>query len=170
MIEDIEESVLDKLRKILRLVQEGQSGEKVAATKLLKQLLEKYKLKVEDIQVIKRKKRILLYKNKAEKRLLGGCMDKVLQGADVYMQKDRLCLYADMSEWEYLQVRELFEFHKNNFYNEFEKLMLAYIHKHVLFHPRESSGESTLSQEEIAEIIAMMSGLSDKSLTKRIQA
>lgn len=169
-MEEIDESVLDKLRKILKHIQEGQSGEKIAAAKLLKQLLEKYKLKIEDIQVIKRKKRIMLYKNKAEKRLLVGCMDKVLLGADIYAQKDRQCLYANMSEWEYLQVRELFEFHKDNFYNEFEKLMLAYVHKHKLFHPRESSGESTMTQEEINEIIAMMSGLSDKSLTKRIEA
>ena len=141
-----DEKVLQKLRKLYALATQGVAGEKENAERLLHELLEKYGLTIDAVDENK-KKRHEFYVPKKHHMLVcnifvnyfGGNerFDTDLHIYDDLYNRNRIIVKVDCTPWEFVEYKELVDWHIQNFAREWRKIRKnfcsAYIEKHNLY-------------------------------------
>ena len=141
-----DEKVLQKLRKLYALATQGVAGEKENAERLLHELLEKYGLTIDAVDE-NRKERHQFYALKKYHMLVcnifvnyfGGNerFDTDLHIYDDLYNKNRIIVRVDCTPWEFVEYKELVDWHTQNFAREWRKVRKnfcsAYIEKHNLY-------------------------------------
>lgn len=134
------EQAAEKLKKIKALAERGVGGEKDSATKLYRDLLEKYQ--IEEAEVLE--DRVTLhwfsYSDNLEEDLLTQIFYKVT-GSPSYRvytgkysrRKKRGC---DCTEVEAVEIKMLFDFYKGELKREMEAFLIAFRRKNDLFPDR----------------------------------
>lgn len=174
-------SIIDKAKKILALVERGQDGEARAAKIALENLLEKHGFTIEDIKQTKRTERKFAVRGKEERSVFIHCLLKmfgrkseVADSASSY--KRDAALYADMTEIEYLEFKSFFQFHLQNYRKERNKLLAnitsAYVNKHDLFAGDDSSNANTddVNWDEVYQIMKLSDTMNSVSYFKSIES
>lgn len=171
--------IKSKLKKILALAETGLDGEKLLAKEKLTQLLEDYDLTLEDLQQEKRQKRIFkgITTNKILKLFLYICGKVKNVTSETYYKTERKECIIECTEAEEQEIKNLFEWHKKNMQEEFEKLFndffVAYCSKHRLY-PEQQNDEDSEEQgpvdiEKLMRIMSLRQNMSDKTYCKRIE-
>jgi len=135
------ELIIEKLKKIKKLAEEGFDGEMQAAVYLLNQQLKKHNLTIDDLQDEVEKERCFTAIGDNERFALLMCCLKVI-GIDrsyglKYYRGELKKQYISLTEIEYIDISQMFDFHKKNMKKEFEKMVLdfqkSYQYKHGLY-------------------------------------
>lgn len=170
------DKIIEKLRKIKELADGGLRGEAITAKKKLEEGLSRHGLSLADLEDVKRSPRKFKYFYGAEKELILQIVMKELQLSSInYVSyKKKKLISVELSDIEYLEVQAQVDFHVKQYRKELRKRMetfyQAYLAKHRIYGA--SSGEeseSSLSDQEIAEIILMAQGLEDVSYYKSLK-
>jgi hypothetical protein len=170
------ESIIEKLKKIQVLAQRGEMGEMQAAKRKLEELLAKYGLTLDDLNDNALRERVLTVPKDVE-ILFVQCCFKIIgakrTGQIWYVKSEK---HAELTDMEYIELRQLFDFHRANYRCELKKLKKdfenAYQFKHGLYcsDSSETTNDKPLSRKEIEAIIRLSSGLSDVTFHKAIES
>lgn len=162
------ETIISRLKKVKELADRGESGEAIAAKNKLLILLEKHNLTLEDIIEDKKKDYKFKYVYSREKSIMLHCISKVTDNPNLeysHYKNKKKEFFVKLTEWQYIESKDLINFHVSQFRKETEKkmkfLLSAYMNKHHLFAESAESSGKEMTPEEYAEFLKAYSGLSD---------
>ena len=156
---------INLLKKLKELSERGVGGEKIEATKLLDKLLKKYNLSETDLGSEEIKEIKLTFKGAEEENLLLQVCYKVFGTTESVTNKvfyyrygkgSRNTKIIECTSSEAAQIVLLYDFYRELWKKEREKLFSAFIQKNEIFGKSESNS-SDLSDEEICELLKLMS-------------
>ena len=189
------DSIIEKARKVLALVEQGVEGEAQAA-KFALEALKKHGLTIEDLKNEKRERREFSIKSRNEILIFNHCIinmfghSSAVWGRTYTYKRDYRHVYAEMTDIEYLDFKPFFEFHIKQFRKELKKMIAAtdemvkaqfiemiaatktaYINRQNLFDPNSSEKEddrktSNIDMQELYRIIQIMDSMESASYHK----
>jgi len=153
---------LDRIKllvtKVNELVKRGVDGEKQAAQKKLEKLLKKYGIDINDINNDDKHKRIFRIKNREDYlSILVQVIWDIVPRLDVVQNTKRLEIYCNLTNEQYIEVKEKFESYWNLWFKEKEQFMLAFIIKNNL-----GVGKGNSSKDAKPMSKEMTDGIRDK--------
>lgn len=90
--------------------------------------------------------------------------------APIYNHKNTKFISSGVTNFEEIEIRELFDFHWKQYKKErlktIKSLQLAYVQKHKLFSDAPKSSKSDISYEDLSRMISMMSQMENVSYQK----
>lgn len=155
---------LDKIKSLLNkvnaLAERGIDGEKDAARKKLKVLLEKYGIALKEIQANKRIKREFSLKNKTD------CLDIFQHCVYVCAPKVKVFVYTysckafcSLTPEEFVAVSEKFRYYWKLYEKQKAQFLHAFLIKNNLSVSNEDNDNPTLSDVETKELMKLVSAL-----------
>lgn len=163
--------IKERIRKVLVMAQRGEPGERDNAQRLLTQLLEKYKLTLEDINP-KAQATVhwFRFRSAIERQLLVQCVAKVTSRATLSPWGRRKAkgkghrpgiVGFEMTPIEYAEARHMYDHFRKHWKKQVESLLTAFITRYDLqAPPSDTPGDSEpMSDEEYEAVRAMMRGL-----------
>lgn len=187
------EAIIEQLKKVKELSERGIDGERASAEKLLKKLLKKYNMNLEDLTQDSKEVYEFTFKNQQQKTLIYNIVGKVLNTSDFDSYKIRSDKDSERYEKRYktksrgfeltkaqfVEVCELRDFYFELFDVEFEKMkkmiLMSFLHKHDIFpdsqeDSEEEESENPYSFEDLMLMRKMSSSMQNKSYTKKIES
>lgn len=166
------EPIKQLIRKIHTLSLRGIDGEAEAAKRKLDELLEKYGVDLSDVVSDTMKTYRFPYKTVQEEKLIVQCY--VTLGVDPpkifeYSRRGRKLkeVGLNMTPAQHIDLQGMVEYYKAALKKEIDRLFVAFVQRHKLFSPLPSDGKDTsMSIEEIEQMVAMMRGLGEKTYFK----
>lgn len=170
--------IKERLKKLYALALRGVGGEKEQAEAILKRLIKKYGVSLDDLDEEIIKEYEIKYSGEAERKLLNQIVYKVTNETGhtfnfYYTQSGRTCravLGVSCTEAQKMEIEFLFNFYKQLYKKELEVFLRAFIHKHQLFGELKEGEKGTqLSPEEELRLFSIMRGLSDEKPVLQIE-
>lgn len=176
------ETIKLKILKLRELALRGEHEEAKNAQRRLDNMLSKYNLSLDEILAEKENKKERFF-------VISSFFDKlffqcVFQALDIkhlsYKETKKGHYYIEMTELEYAELISLFEWHKQNYKKEYDKMIKsfssAYIQKHEIWNKTISRDDEQLDYskideidfEELRRIIALENSMSDNKYVKMI--
>ena len=161
------DKIIEKLKKIAALAEQGVGGEKTNAVIILERLLKKHDLTWEDLKdEDKTAIYYFTYKNRWEKSILFACADRATNGIKTYRQvRSRNKLGLEMTPIQNIEFCCLWEYYKRLWRKEIKRMTTAFVLKHHLYidssEEDDDKSRNKLSAEEIEKIRIMIYGLSE---------
>ena len=128
------DNIKEKLKKIKELADKGVDGEAIAAQAQLEKLLEKHGLTIEDLFTEKKTERGFKVKNEELTifvQVLCSIVGNRIKETYNYKGKKSV-IYLELTDIEYIDVSQQYEFHKNQLAKEKKKtlkdLEIAYVY------------------------------------------
>lgn len=171
------ETIIEKLKKVKTLAERGEAGEAKVAKRLLDLLLSKHGLTIEDITDDVKHSYLFKYAFANEKSVMLQCISRVTDDPKLtysHRKDKRKEFWVDLTEWQYVEAKDMIEFHLKQFRKEMKLKMAAflsaYINKHNLFADSEEGGESQLTPEQMEELIRAYQGMEgQETYTKKLE-
>lgn len=168
----------ERLKKLYALAMRGVGGEKEQAQAILKKLLKKYAMTLDDLDEEVIQEYDLEYHGKEQDRILMQTVYKVTDSSDSfshlqYNHSGRACrtrLRVRCTAAQKAEIEFLFSFYVKLWEKEKEALLQAFFQKHCIFgNPKEGESGKELSDEELEKMYALMHGLSDETPLLQIE-
>jgi hypothetical protein len=172
------EKIIDRLKKIKELAERGVQGEAQAAKLLLEKLLKQHNITIEELSDEKREECSFNADNRTLAVLFMCLVNQigVKRAKELYQYKRDKKYYIELTLLEYIEIKQLFNFHKKQYKKEFEKMKMnlerAYQHKHDLEPIRDDDsekGESTMTLDDLNAMINIVRNLEDVCYRKQIE-
>lgn len=166
----VDEKKLELMKKLRALAERGIGGEKETAEKKLALLMKKYNIEEEELSDEKLIDFDFRYKNNFEFQLLRQLFYKIADGREKYTYKygkgSKTIYGISCTKAEGLQIQIEYDFYRELWKEECDFFFSAFIQKHEIFKKIEDggAGQSTLTNEEIERMLAMMEGMQDKTI------
>lgn len=144
------ESIKSKIRKLHALAVGGTAGEARNAQKLLDKLCAEYGITLDEILDQESKKWYSFYVGgkKIHRKLFFQCYFKITNQSNISYRQvygEKATIEVELTAYEYVEIKSLFEWHKTNFQRDLETMMQtlidAYCSKHSLFSTRRREPE-----------------------------
>ena len=171
------DALLKKLKALTVLAERGVGGEAENAEAILKQLMQKYEIREDEIEDEVRERRDFYFHGAEQEKLLRQIVYKVTNGGLAYSlvysrtgRKCRTTLGADCTIAEKLEIEFLFDFYTRLWEREKKVFLSAFIQKHKIFADIPTDSGQEFSLEEIAKIRTLMGGMSEESPVKELEA
>jgi len=161
-MDEIEDKVRQRIKKLQALAERGVGGEATTARKKIEQLMGKYGIQsLDELAEEKAEYFLFSYNGELEKILLKQCMYKVIGyehgGREYYHTtgyRQKVGVYCTKAQR--IEIELEFDFHKNIFRLEARDFLIAYIRKQELFPedaPVEHVSTDDLSEEDLKSIM-----------------
>jgi hypothetical protein len=172
------DTIIQKLKKVKELADRGEAGEALAAKAKLLELLGKHGLSLDDITEDIKKEYKFRYAFSDEKDIVLQCISKVVDDPRLsysYRRDKRKEFFVKLTEWQYIEAKDLIDFHIRQYRAEKKRkmkaLFSAYLNHHHLFADSSEPGNGKMTPEEYAEFIKAYSGLMDsETYAKKLPA
>lgn len=179
------ETIKSKILKLRELALRGEHEEAKNAQRHLDNMLSKYNLSLDRILEEKnqKKSRFFIIRTFYDK-LFFQCVFQVLNISTLsYKEIKKGHYYIEMTELEYAELISLFEWHKQNYKIEYDKMVKsfssAYIQKHEIWRKTrptdeeleklKDSEDDEIDYDEMKRIIALQNSMSDNKYVKMIE-
>jgi hypothetical protein len=177
----ISDALMRRIGKIKALADRGVDGEQAAAQSMLENILARHNLTMADIEDAKPVRHWVEveFSGKHERTLMTQVICKVAGvsgGVPIRQRKGtRSRFYVELSAAEQVEVEFVFELMRRALADEFDKALIAFIHRNSLFGPAGECDEPTpeRSPEERArlrQISAMAEAMNPVNVRKAIAA
>mgnify|MGYP003642275199 CR=1 FL=1 len=115
------ESIMDKLQKVLALVERGEDGEQESAERLLNNLLEKYEMTIEDLRLEEQKVHRVWWDTKAESQLIIQIFGMLFGRKRTFNTND-CCIYRSNNAGADLNLTDLEWIEFESHYHHYRKI------------------------------------------------
>lgn len=140
----------DVLLKLKALSERGIGGEKENATILLEKMMKKYNISEEELQVEETRPVIIDLRNKIEVRLCSQILWAYFDTKLFKFNKKRIKYYTELTSSQEIEFRYILSVYLNNFYDEEESFLIAYVQKNNIFPSTSKAKESEeMTDEEV---------------------
>ena len=172
--------IIDKLKKLLALAERGEQGEAENARRLLEAELRKHGLTFDDIREENKRTRMFKYNSNEERTLLIQILVNYLGSkSDAFNKstynKYKKQVYIDLTDMEYIDISNMYDFFKAQFRKERKRLLQdmikAFVQKHRIFDstPQEcQEDDREIDWEELKRIFALSSTMEDVTFRKQL--
>jgi hypothetical protein len=158
------EEIIQRLLKVQALAQRGEAGEKEAASRMLRQIMEKYNLTESDLAGLQYNWYKFSYRTAYEKQLLYQILVSVRTHVRATKPLHR-AIEAELLPEQYEKAVELYTILRSMLKDEFEMLYTAFINKHNIFPDEAIHGDDEareeLDIEKLLKITKLMASMSD---------
>ncbi len=168
------ESIVEQIKKVKALADNGVDGEKENAKNFLEKLLKKHKVSLDELLTVQTKEYKFRYKTEFEKKILFQCIAKY---ANIKTYKNYLTpkgkivknvIAVDLTKMQFLDIEASAKFYVKLFTKDLNLFFTAFITKHKIFRDKSededsNNNESELSLAEIEAIVNMMAGLTNSN-------
>lgn len=174
------EKIKEKLLKLQSLAERGYKGEALAAQRALSNLLMKYNLTIEDLCDDKLEWRwIKVGRGKDYKTILFQCYYQVVDKTEATYKEPKGLgeIGFELTNAQYADLMSLFDFHKNQFKKERDKILKnlcrAYISKHEIWNKTDSEDDDEVDRkpmdlETLHSMLALINGMENVSYHKQL--
>jgi hypothetical protein len=178
----ISEALMRRIGKIKALAERGVDGEQAAAQSMLENILARHNLTMADIEDEKPVRHWVEveFVGKHERTLMTQVICKIAGvsgGVPIRQRKGtRSRFYVELSAAEHVEVEFVFELMRTALADEFDKTLIAFIHRNRLFGPvrdKDDAPEPEITPEERArlrQIAAMAEAMNPVNVRKAITA
>lgn len=172
--------IIDKLKKLLALAERGEQGEAENARRLLEAELRKHGLTFDDIREENKRTRMFKYNSNEERTLLIQVLVNYLGSkSDAFNKstynKYKKQVYIDLTDMEYIDISNMYDFFKAQFRKERKRLLQdmikAFVQKHRIFDstPQERPDDDReIDWDELKRILALSSTMEDVTFRKQL--
>lgn len=169
------ENINEKIKKLRELVERGIGGEAENAQRLLNAIIEKYGIKLSEIDEEEEKETrySFYYKNRNEETLILQIIAviKNTQKVKAFSKtNDRKHIIFELTQSQYICARELIDWHVKQMRKEFDEMKrlfsTSYICKHNLY-PEIDKGD-TPPDEDSLKVMAIASAMSEEKYHKQL--
>lgn len=172
--------IIDKLKKLLALAERGERGEADNARRLLEAELRRHGLTLEDICSDSKRARMFKYNSNEERGLLIQVLVNYLGSkSDAFSEstynKRKRQVYIDLTDMEYIDISNMYDFYKTQFKKERKRLLhdmiLAFVQKHSLYDSTPSErpdDDREIDWDELKRILALSSTMEDVTFRKQL--
>jgi len=158
------ERVLERIRKVWALANQGEGGEKEAALRILEKMLSDNGMTFDDLLVEEKEKDFkAILNNDFDLRLLGQTYCKVSSAKSMQYYKKGKSVYFWATRAHGIETLSLFSLYKAALKKDLELLFEAFIFKNSIFNNADDGGDEKAKQEltpeeekELLRIINMM--------------
>lgn len=169
-------NIIELGKKLAELAKQGHGGEKTNAETMLRKLMEKHNITIEDIEGDEKK--IRWFKpTKSQKQFFLQVVSSVLgKGVPKYgnrVVKSEIGMY--LTDAEYIEIKSKFEFYWKRYLEDVEILYEAFVQKNRLYSKstdNEPKPETELTADELKrlkKVIGTMDALDTHSFHKQIE-
>lgn len=174
------DKIIDRLKKLLSLAERGYQGEAENARRILEAELLKHGLTIEDICSENKKERIFKYNSNEERSLLIQVFVNYLGSKNEVFHKSWYSAKSKMvginlTDLEYIDILNMYEFHKTHFRKErkrlLEDMIAAYVQKHRIYDstPSDTGRENEdIDWDRLKRVLALSASMEDVSYRKSI--
>ncbi|GAP73062.1 hypothetical protein SAMD00024442_6_11 [Candidatus Symbiothrix dinenymphae] len=174
------EKIIEKLQKIKALSERGECGEAMNAKRMLEKWLLKYNITLDDLSSDEKKRQCFnVNHSNGSLGVFLMCALKLFgmsRSKDIFYYKGQKSkIYIELTNLEYSEMMQFYDFHKKNFEKERKKMLIefeqAYQYKHDLYATDNEDGkksERKQSEEEIMRIIRLVQSLEDVTYHKQL--
>lgn len=172
--------IIDKLKKLLALAERGERGEADNARRLLEAELRRHGLTLEDICADNRRTRMFKCNSNEERGLLIQVLVNYLGSkSDAFCEstynKRKKQVYIDLTDMEYIDISNMYDFYKAQFKKERKRLLhdmiVAFVQKHSLYDSTPSErpdDDREIDWDELKRILALSSTMEDVTFRKQL--
>ena len=172
--------IIDKLKKLLALAERGEQGEAENARRRLEAELRKHGLTFDDIREENKRTRMFKYNSNDERTLLIQVLVNYLGSkSDAFNKstynKYKKQVYIDLTDMEYIDISNMYDFFKAQFRKERKRLLQdmikAFVQKHRIFDSTSQGcqeDDREIDWEELKRIFALSSTMEDVTFRKQL--
>lgn len=165
------ENITEKIKKLRELVERGIDGEADNAKNLLNAIIEKYGLKIDEID--EENYYSSYHKNKSKRTLILQIIAVIrnTQKVESFSKtNDRRHIFFKLTQSQYIDAQEMIDWHLNQMRKEFNEMKrlfaVSYISKHHLY-PDIDKGDAPPS-EDSDKIMAIADAMSNEKYYKQL--
>lgn len=162
MSEDLEKrnALLKKLKTMME--RGGTKGERDNAEFMLKKLLAKHGMTMEDLEIEVVDVRLLKYKDELHQKFIHQIIGNVMGSIDTWTHKRlKKTIIFESTLVEFIEIEAKVDFFFRDYIRQRQMFYKAYIQKNELFKKSDGPAQE-VSQEEYEELIRMMQGIEKK--------
>lgn len=171
------ESLVSRILKLQKLVEQGEAGEAANARAAIETIVNRYGLSLDEILQDEGKKNYYwTLKTAREKHLWRQCLGTVLNTWNPRIGEKGNMVVAELTKLQYAEFKDMFDFHRSNMEHEYKEMIStfesAYFGKHNIF-PVDGVEEHTdnkMDRAKLLRIIHMQQAMENKSYRKSITA
>ncbi|HDF4164020.1 TPA: hypothetical protein ACMU2U_001430 [Clostridioides difficile] len=152
--------LLEKIRKVKILADNGVGGEQESAQRILKRLMEKHSISIEDLEVKKVEKYYFRYKDNIEKKILTQVIGIVTNLDYAYKVHRRKEFKVECTIAKKITIDMYFDFYKKAFNKELKSFLYAFFYKNNML-IKGSDEEANESKYDMCKIAYMVEGISE---------
>lgn len=161
--------LLEKIKRIKKLAENGIGGERESAQTMLKKLMRKHKISEDELISENVEEVWFKYKDDCERKLLVQIFYFVKGDGRYWERKDKRCksLGVDCNIAQKLEIEANYEFFKHAIREELEVFYMAFFSKNNIF-PQSHKNQKEPPTKELLKVAMMMEGMNERSLLKQI--
>lgn len=175
MINDSNDKKILLAKKLYELAQRGIGGEKLNAEEKLTALMEKYKIKFEDLETDHKHEYNFKYKSVKHRKFILQVASSVIGRIQVYKENTRFKeIKISMTSFEHLEVAEKMEFYWK-LLNEEEKIFYsAFIQRQHLYQKPDGNDDDDIKpmtekeRQDLMRMMQMMAAIEVKTPVKKL--
>ena len=166
--------ILELAKKLKALAERGEGGEKVNAADQLQRLVEKYNLKLDDVNAIRLQYRIFKFDidNELQKKFYRQIISSVVGQTNFYYSGLIHNNWAvEIDDFQFVEISEKIDYYWPIFNSELDIFYTAFVHKNELTVDVEPDKMPQLSEEEVDKLrkaFNMMNGMQKHTFTKML--
>lgn len=177
----MDDNLRKKLIKLYNLSERGVGGEKRNAKNFLDKLLQKHGITLEELNEDKKEDRYYKYGRVLTRKLIIQIVYSVIgKEVNAWVCSAYREIGVEATEYEHIQIKELIDFHLENYKKEEKKIINtfydAYINKHNIFPEKGKEMDKDESEKEekdweyIKKVLALKDTIEGETFTKKIKA
>lgn len=167
-------ALIEKIKKLAVLADQGFGGEKEAAALMLEKMMNKHGITEADLEEEATCLEWFKYKDELQKRLLNQVLYMVLGARETYRRKDgkgkRIAVYCTAAER--IEIEITFDFFRRAMLEELETFFGAFCIKNNIYpspdKPKTDTEEPELTDEELMKLTFMLRGMERHTLRQMI--
>lgn len=163
------------LQKIKKLAEQGVSGEKESAQRILDKLMKKYGIAEDDLEDEQKKEHGFTYSNEFESRIIIQIIGKNTSATPYTWNKgkgSRKTIYCECTDYEAVQMGIEIDYYRDLWRDESDLFFTGFLYKHSLFpkSERDSGPEEKdpSDSKDIARLAQMIMAMQDSSFQHRL--
>lgn len=150
-----EEKIKELIKKVKKLAEHGVGGEKVNAQSLLKKLLTKYNLSLDDFIDDTKKQYKFTCSRLCEKQLLINISSKVLNSHDVYAHYKGKSVYMTLTNIDFVRIDYLYQIYRKSLKKQIHTVFCAFLQANNIFaEAKQPNATSSVDDKELDQIFS----------------
>ncbi|MBN2842825.1 MAG: hypothetical protein JXM68_07030 [Sedimentisphaerales bacterium] len=169
--------VIELLKKIQKLAQNGVGGEKVNAQVKLRLLMKRHNITEADLceETPPKEEYLFSYKNEHEKKLLlqvvAWATDdrsvKIFQVFDRKTERKKQQLGFLVSAQDNMLIREAFDYYRKEFKVQIDLLFSAFVQKHQLYFTPQQYEPCDMNEDDVMAVLRMAESITSKQFNNK---
>ena len=163
------DKIIELAKKLKALTERGEGGEKINAHRMLRDLMNKHDISLDQIEEVSREKRQFTFKANQQKlftQIAAMVMGRAVEFWRIKGKRNVLLIECTVAE--FLEIQAAFDFFWEAYERELKVFDKAFIYRNNLLPKDVIVTDEPMDQEELGKLTSMMRGIDRRIMQKRL--